>query len=79
MQADERKAAEEAEKRLKAALTAKREPTSTTSRIGSPAVGDTSTEQKPASQSDDVAMENTEHSEPAPEVRPFLVPTKMRC
>ena len=41
MQADERKAAEEAEKRLKAALTAKREPTSA-SRVASPGEGEQS-------------------------------------
>jgi len=35
----ERKEAEEAEKRLKAALTAKREPSSNNSRIASPALG----------------------------------------
>lgn len=38
-QDQERKEAEEAEKRLKAALTAKREPSSTNSRIASPALG----------------------------------------
>lgn len=39
MQEQERIANEEAEKRLKAALTAKREPTSTASRVASPGVG----------------------------------------
>lgn len=68
MQEKERIASEEAEKRLKAALTAKREPV-TTSRTGSPAVADgaastdQSTESKAAS-SEDVAMKGADHPEP---------------
>ena len=68
MQADERKAAEEAEKRLKAALTAKREPSLVNgSRIGSPAVteantpadqGNDSTKQE--GKAEDVVMDGTE-------------------
>lgn len=42
-QEQERVASEEAEKRLKAALAAKRDPTASSSRIASPMVGDTST------------------------------------
>ncbi|OSX60384.1 hypothetical protein POSPLADRAFT_1058548 [Postia placenta MAD-698-R-SB12] len=40
MQEKERIASEEAEKRLKAALTAKREPNASTSRVASPSIGD---------------------------------------
>ncbi|EKM59356.1 uncharacterized protein PHACADRAFT_191704 [Phanerochaete carnosa HHB-10118-sp] len=71
MQKRERVASEEAEKRLKAALTAKREPT-TTSRTGSPVVaeGTASTDQaaeaKPSGSSEDVTMESADHPEPAP-------------
>ena len=67
----ERVANEEAEKRLKAALAAKRDPSITNSRIASPAVGEVSSssetpapaESKPSTQeakssSDDVVMEN---------------------
>lgn len=43
MQEQERIANEEAEKRLKAALTAKREPGSSTSRVASPAIGASAT------------------------------------
>jgi THO complex subunit 2 len=66
----ERLASEEAEKRLKAALTAKRDPATTTSRIGSPAVGDTTAlgdsvqSQQVASQGEDVSMSGTEPSQP---------------
>ena len=53
MQEQERLAGEEAEKRLKAALTAKREPGITASRLASPAGGNASTlessDPKPAS------------------------------
>lgn len=41
MQEQERVANEEAEKRLKAALTAKREPSNVTSRVSSPSIGAT--------------------------------------
>ena len=80
MQEKERVASEEAEKRLKAALTAKREP-SGTSRVSSPAVTETTTpaeqsgDAKPAA-SEDVAMESTENSESAPappEVRGYII------
>lgn len=67
MQEEERVANEEAEKRLKAALTAKREPGTATSRLASPKIGssqlsaDASTDQKPSLQdtsaADDVTME----------------------
>ncbi|EPQ59661.1 hypothetical protein GLOTRDRAFT_136479 [Gloeophyllum trabeum ATCC 11539] len=66
-QEKERLASEEQERRLKAALTAKREPTSATSRVASPAVGETAAsvdspeDGKPsvsASKSDDATMEN---------------------
>lgn len=70
----ERIASEEAEKRLKAALTAKRDPSTTTPRIGSPAVGDSTT---PADQSqgqaaqagEDVVMNGAEPPQPMPQVR----------
>ncbi|GJE84409.1 THO complex subunit 2 [Phanerochaete sordida] len=71
MQKKERVASEEAEKRLKAALTAKREPT-TTSRTGSPAVADVSTsadqsaEAKLVTSAEDVTMEGADQAEPAP-------------
>jgi THO complex subunit 2 len=67
MQEQERVANEEAEKRLKAALTAKREPNTTPSRVSSPTAGaastakDLSVEQKPSGTevtlSEDVSME----------------------
>lgn len=67
MQEQERVANEEAEKRLKAALTAKREPSNTTSCVSSPSVGainitkDVPGEQKPIvvepSSTEDVAMD----------------------
>ncbi|THH13890.1 hypothetical protein EW146_g6381 [Bondarzewia mesenterica] len=69
MQEQERIASQEAEKRLKAALAAKRDPSAANSRIASPSVGETtatatetSTETKPVAQesksSEDVVMEN---------------------
>ena len=66
----ERAANEEAEKRLKAALAAKRDPSIANSRIASPAVGEVNSSETPApaesksstqeakSSSDDVVMEN---------------------
>ncbi|KAI0091900.1 transcription factor/nuclear export subunit protein 2-domain-containing protein [Irpex rosettiformis] len=65
----ERIASEEAEKRLKAALTAKRDPSTTTPRVGSPVVGDTVTlgEHSQGSaplQGEDVVMNGTETSQP---------------
>jgi THO complex subunit 2 len=80
----ERVANEEAERRLKAALAAKRDPSIAHSRIASPVVGDTSSSETPATvdsksstqevkSSEDVAMDNgdTQASavSPAPEVR----------
>jgi THO complex subunit 2 len=80
----ERVANEEAEKRLKAALAAKRDPSIAHSRIASPVVGDTNSSETPATvdskpstqavkPSDDVVMDNgdTQASavSPAPEVR----------
>lgn len=81
----ERVVSEEAEKRLKAALAAKRDPSNAAqSRIASPVVGDTgssdtpaATDSKPGTQevkpSEDVVMENGDSQasavSPAPEVR----------
>ncbi len=73
MQEKKRVASEEAEKRLKAALTAKREPgTTTTSRMGSPAVIDPATTAEQLNETSgtaqanqstkDVSMEGTELS-----------------
>jgi len=60
MQEQERVANEEAEKRLKAALTAKREPSNSVSRVSSPSVG-TKDEQKLSvpepNSTEDVAMD----------------------
>ena len=87
LQEKERIASEEAEKRLKAALTAKREPNTTASRVASPAplaegsgTSESTNEPKSASQTKDVAMESVEEKAPAqPEalspgdaVSPFL-------
>ena len=80
LQEKERIASEEAEKRLKAALTAKREPNVTASRVASPnpaaenaSTVETTSDAKPtvsASQSGDVVMESAEEKPPAPpEVR----------
>ncbi|KAI0693806.1 transcription factor/nuclear export subunit protein 2-domain-containing protein [Cytidiella melzeri] len=65
----ERTASEEAEKRLKAALTAKRDPITATPRTGSPAVGDTATAAEPGQnyappQEEDVAMNGAESTLP---------------
>lgn len=83
MQEKERVASEEAEKRLKAALTAKREPNINGSRVASPGAGDTMTSGEPTTdvraaltetQTTDASMEalpegqNTGNS-PTPEVR----------
>lgn len=79
----ERVANEEAEKRLKAALAAKRDPSIANSRIASPAVGDSGSSETPvpvetksstqdAKPSEDVVMENGDGQaqtiSPAPEV-----------
>lgn len=63
MQEQERLANEEAEKRLKAALTAKREPSVSQSRVASPLPRSTESETKPTSEtvpstSEDVLMES---------------------
>ena len=63
MQEQERLAGEEAEKRLKAALTAKREPGTTASRVASPAGGNFSTPE-----SSDLKPPTTEESETLMEV-----------
>jgi THO complex subunit 2 len=78
LQEQERVANEEEEKRLKAALKAKREPGAATSRVSSPSIGATSTtkdapvDQKPsvpeASSAEDVSMEID-----SPAVRSFNV------
>ncbi|KAI9512728.1 transcription factor/nuclear export subunit protein 2-domain-containing protein [Russula earlei] len=77
----ERIANEEAEKRLKAALAAKRDPSIAHSRIASPAVGDTGSSEAPTTvepkpstqevkQSEDVVMENGDSQNPwVPEIR----------
>lgn len=70
----ERIASEEAEKRLKAALTAKRDPSTTTPRIGSPAVGDSTTaadqsQGQAAQAGEDVVMNGAEPPQPMPQVR----------
>jgi THO complex subunit 2 len=62
MQEQERLAGEEAEKRLKAALTAKREPGTTASRVASPAGGNVSTPESsdpkpPATEESETPME----------------------
>ena len=72
----ERVASEEAEKRLKAALAAKRDPSTANSRIASPAVGDTNSSEtsapvepksgtQDAKPSEDVVMENGDGQAPA--------------
>lgn len=63
----DRQASEEAEKRLKAALTAKREPAASSSRVGSPAVGDLTTpaETKVAPATEDVVMDSADASQPS--------------
>jgi THO complex subunit 2 len=63
MQEQERVANEEAEKRLKAALTAKREPT-ITSRVASPSIGNTNTNNEaPANSAADLIVESTPATE----------------
>lgn len=80
MQEQERIANEQAEKRLKAALTAKREPATSVSRVASPSIGnggtpDPVTDYKPSveemSAADDISMDaeaSTAPTPPAPEV-----------
>nr|VWP00540.1 Palmitoyltransferase AKR1 (EC (Ankyrin repeat-containing protein AKR1) [Ganoderma boninense] len=82
MQEKERVASEEAEKRLKAALTAKREPNASVSRIASPnpgaentSNGDPAVEPKPVvseSSSTDVLMESVEDKATTPTENPWL-------
>lgn len=74
LDAQERLANEEAEKRLKAALTAKREPSATVSRVASPAVGTPgnaeSTPVPPAEPSTEPAameVDSSTEANPAPE------------
>jgi len=74
----ERAASEEEERRLKAKLTAKREPSANPSRVASPAVSGTTTEQ-PAKdtntvveESQDVVMDSVESSTPKPEEPQWL-------
>jgi hypothetical protein len=89
----ERVANEEAEKRLKAALAAKRDPSIANSRIASPAVGDTNSSETPApvepksgtqdaKPSEDVVMENGDGQasavSPAPEVSACRVVSSYR-
>jgi THO complex subunit 2 len=63
MQQQERLANEEAEKRLKAALTAKREPP-VASRVASPSIGNSTTaNDPPANSTSDVAAEATPTTE----------------
>lgn len=91
MQEQERIANEEAEKRLKAALTAKREPTAT-SRVASPSLGNTTTPDalveaklriEETSAQEDVTMEveNASATPPTPEVSPtsHYVMDKFSC
>lgn len=74
----ERAASEEEERRLKAKLTAKREPTANPSRVASPAVSGTTTEQPAkdvtpaAEEPQDVAMDTAESSTPKPEEPQWL-------
>jgi THO complex subunit 2 len=74
----ERAASEEEERRLKAKLTAKREPSANPSRIASPAVAGTTTEQpaKDATgateESQDVVMDPVESSTSKPEEPQWL-------
>ena len=74
----ERAASEEEERRLKAKLTAKREPTATSSRVASPAVSGTTTEQSAkdatpaAEEPQDVAMDSAESSTPKPDEPQWL-------
>ncbi|PIL37228.1 hypothetical protein GSI_00921 [Ganoderma sinense ZZ0214-1] len=82
MQEKERVASEEAEKRLKAALTAKREPNASVSRIASPNPGaenmpngDPAAEPKPVvseSSSADVVMQSVEEKGTTPTENPWL-------
>ncbi|OBZ76414.1 THO complex subunit 2 [Grifola frondosa] len=76
MQEKERVESVEAERRLKAALTAKREPNASTSRVASPSLGESSANPEasaesktpiPEAQSTDVPMEISEAPAPTPE------------
>jgi len=69
MQEQERLANEEAEKRLKAALTAKREPTTAASRMASPSIGNSSNadiqaDSKPAIQESSAIEDASMEAEP---------------
>ena len=88
MQEKERVASEEAERRLKAALTAKREPNATTSRVASPnpgaegtPSGDVPADPKlPVSESPsgEVVMESAEKAATPPEVRGAFASCRVR-
>lgn len=74
----ERAASEEEERRLKAKLTAKREPSANPSRVASPAVAGSTTEQpakeatSAAEESQDVVMDSAEPSTSKPEEPQWL-------
>lgn len=74
----ERAASEEEERRLKAKLTAKREPSANPSRVASPAASGTIAEQPAkdttttAEESQDVTMDSVESSTPKPEESQWL-------
>lgn len=68
MQEQERVANEEAEKRLKAALTAKREPSTTASRVASPALGANGDVVKAEGTAEENAMEVDVSTPQVPEV-----------
>ncbi|KAJ2920447.1 hypothetical protein H1R20_g16647, partial [Candolleomyces eurysporus] len=73
LDAQERLANEEAEKRLKAALTAKREPSATVSRVASPAVGtpgNTDSTTGPAESQTETAPMEVDSNTAAPEANP---------
>ena len=69
MQEQERIANEEAEKRLKAALTAKREPGATASRVASPAMGN-----PPTPESSDPKPSSTDEVESSMDVDSAVIP-----
>ena len=73
MQEQERIANEEAEKRLKAALTAKREPGVTASRVASPAMGNPATPE-----STDPKPSSTDEVESSMDVDPVIPPPPLQ-
>ena len=89
MQEKEQIASQEAEKRLKAALAAKRDPSTANSRIASPSIGESGmvvempSEPKPETKSsEDVVMDNgngsTSTSSPKPEVNTIYLTSNVR-